>query len=240
MLDARSDTPTSDTPVVIFDCDGVLLVSNRLKTRLFAEAARIAGFAPADVARFTRYVAANFGTSRYRMFETLLAWDDVQVRPDVDVPALVTLYAERLYAEYVRCPTTPGMLAVLRELRGRGTRMFVVSGSDQQELRQVMSERGLRAYFEGIFGSPRSKTDNLVDVTTGLGMTTPVGHKVIFIGDAEADYKAANSVGARFIYMDHFSTAKSRMRELQIDQGFERIRDLRALPAMLAAQIETL
>jgi hypothetical protein len=40
--------------------------------------------------------------------------------------------------------------------------------------------------------------------------------------------------------MDHFSTAKSRMRELHIDQGFERIRDLRALPAMLEAQAGTL
>lgn len=240
MLKARSDVPIPDHPVVIFDCDGVLLVSNRLKTRLFAEAARLAGFDPADVGRFTRYVAANFGTSRYRMFETLLSWQDVVVRPDVDVAALVALYAERLYAEYVRCPTTPGMLAVLRELRDRGTRMFVVSGSDQQELRQVMAERGLGDYFEGIFGSPRSKTDNLIDVTTGLGIATPVGHKMIFIGDAEADYKAANAVGARFIYMDHFSTAKSRMRELQIDQGFERIRDLRALPILLEAQAGTL
>jgi phosphoglycolate phosphatase-like HAD superfamily hydrolase len=240
MLNAPSEAPTPDSPVVIFDCDGVLLVSNRLKTRLFAEAARLAGFDLTDVGRFTRYVAANFGTSRYRMFETLLAWKDVVVRPDVDVATLVTLYAERLYDEYVRCPTTPGMLTVLRELRGRGTRMFVVSGSDQQELRQVMAERGLSTYFEGIFGSPCSKTDNLIDVTSGLGIMAPVGHKVIFIGDAEADYKAASTVGARFIYMDHFSTAKSRMRELHIGQGFERIRDLRTLPAMLEAQAETL
>lgn len=219
---------------MVFDCDGVLLVSNRLKTRLFAQAATIAGFDPADVARFARFVAANFGTSRYRMFETLLAWDDVRIRPETDVAALVSLYAERLYAEYVRCPTTPAMRAVLDALRDRGTRMFVVSGSDEAELRKVMAERGLDGYFEGIFGSPRAKADNLADVTAGLGMTSPVGHRMMFIGDAEADYKAARAVGARFVYMDHFSTAKGRMRALQIDQGFERIRDLRAVPLMLA------
>lgn len=222
-------------PVVVFDCDGVLLVSNRLKTRLFAESAKIAGFDPADVARFARYVAANFGTSRYRMFETLLGWDDVRVRPETDVPTLVGLYADRLYAEYVRCPTTPGMLAVLGDLRDRGTRMFIVSGSDQEELRRVMAERSLVGYFEGIFGSPRSKNDNLADVAAGLGMTAPVGHNMLFIGDAEADYKAASAIGARFVYMDYFSTAKSRMRALQSDRGFERIRDLRAIPHMLGA-----
>lgn len=221
------------SPVVVFDCDGVLLVSNRLKTRLFAQAARSAGFAEADVTRFARYVAGNFGTSRYKMFENLLNWDDVAHRPDIDVTALVDLYARQLYAEYVRCPTTPGMLGVLRTLQAAGMRMFVVSGSDQEELRRMMAERGLAPFFEGIFGSPTHKTDNLRQLVADVGLSEPTGPSMIFLGDAEADYKAASAVGARFIYVDHFSTAKDRMRALATEQGFERIRDLRPLPEML-------
>jgi len=220
-------------PVVVFDCDGVLLVSNKLKTRIFASAALAAGFDSIDAIRFGKHVAGNFGTSRYRLFETLLGWDDVVVRPDTDVDALVTLYADRLYDEYVRCPTTPGMIGILRDLRDAGVRMFVVSGSDQAELRRMFAERELDGFFEGIFGSPTAKTDNLIAVAEGLGIGAPADDALVFIGDAEADYKAARAIGARFVYMDHFSTAKDRMRALQGEQGFERIRDLRPLPRML-------
>lgn len=220
-------------PVVVFDCDGVLLVSNKLKTRIFADAALAAGFDPADAARFGKHVAGNFGTSRYRLFETLLGWDDVLNRPDTNVEALVALYADRLYAEYVRCATTPGMLAILRALRDAGVRMFVVSGSDEAELRRMFAERRLDGFFEGIFGSPTAKTANLIAVADSLGIAAPAGNALVFIGDAEADYKAASAIGARFIYMDHYSTAKDRMRALQGEQGFERIRDLRPLPQML-------
>lgn len=218
---------------VIFDCDGVLLVSNRLKVRVFADAARSAGFTERDVAAFSRHVASNFGTSRIRMFEALLAREDLEHRPATSVEALVSSYAEQLYRKYVRCPTTPGMVGTLEALAASATPLFIVSGSDQAELRQLMSERGLARHFRSIFGSPKSKSDNIRTILADIGLKSGGGGRVVFVGDAEADWRAASDTQARFVYMDKYSTAKPRMRTLASEHGFEQIADLRALPSLL-------
>ncbi|WP_424135845.1 HAD family hydrolase [Roseomonas chloroacetimidivorans] len=220
------------TAAIVFDCDGVLLVSNRLKAAVFREALAEKAFHPEDIARFSRFQVANFGMSRYRLFEAFLGWPDLRFRPEADRDALVEAYARRLRGRYLRCPTTPGMRAVLDGLAARGLPLFVVSGSDGAELREVLAERGLAGYFRSIHGSPATKPENLRLVAAELGCSLPLGD-VWFVGDAEADLNAADAVGARFAYAEYFSTAKTRMRDLAARHGFPVIRDLRGLPALL-------
>ena len=113
---------------VVFDCDGVLLVSNTLKVQVFREALAEHGFHPEDIARFSHYQTANFGTSRYRLFEHFLTWDDLKTRPEgVERDVLVGTYARLLRGRYTRCATTPGMREVLDGLAARGLPLFVVS-----------------------------------------------------------------------------------------------------------------
>ena len=50
----------------IFDCDGVILNSNNLKSKTFAEA--LAGEPPDLVAEFVEYHKNNGGISRYKKF----------------------------------------------------------------------------------------------------------------------------------------------------------------------------
>lgn len=216
---------------IVFDCDGVLLASNRLKTAIFGEVLRAAGFAPADIARFRAFQRANFGMSRYRLFDALLGWADLQA-PPTDRATLSAAYAAALYGRYVRCPATPGMRGVVAALHRQGLPLFVVSGSDGAELRAVFEERGLARWFQAIHGSPATKVENLGLVAGALGRGLPLGD-VVFVGDAEADWQAASAAGCRFVYAEHFSTAKPRMRALAAEHGFPTIRDLRALPALL-------
>ena len=218
--------------IVVFDCDGVLLDSNRLKIEIFAETLRAAGFSEVDATAFGRHVAANFGTSRYKLFEQFLARADLVRRPDVTVAELAESYGARLYDQYVRCAATPGMNELLDALKARGIVMLVVSGSDQSELRRLMAERGLAAYFAAVYGSPTSKTQHLEAIAAEYGLSQ-APRDLVFVGDAEADLKAAEAVGARFIYMDSFSTAQAKMRALRDEKGFESISDLTSLQPVL-------
>lgn len=226
--------PRGAPRAVVFDCDGVLLASNRLKAAVFREVLDAAGFDPRDVARFSRFQVANFGMSRYRLFDALLAWDDLLIRPATDRDRLAADYGARVRGRYVRCASTPGMREVVGGLHARGLPLFVVSGSDGEELRGVLAERGLAPLFQAIHGSPATKIENLALVAAALGTAPPLAD-VWFIGDAEADLRAADAVGARFVYADHFSTAKPRMRALAAEHGFPTLRDLRGLPALLNA-----
>ena len=217
---------------VVFDCDGVLLASNRLKTAIFQQVLDAAGFAAGDIRRFSTFQQANFGMSRYRLFDALLVWPDLQPHPETTRETLCAAYGKALYARYVRCPATPGMLGVIRGLAEAGMPLYVVSGSDGAELNAVFAERGLAKWFRAIHGSPATKADNLALVALHLGIQAPM-RNVVFVGDAEADWKAADATGCRFVYADHFSTAKPRMRALATEIGFPRIRDLRELSPQL-------
>lgn len=218
---------------IIFDCDGVLLDSNALKTDCFREVLEEAAFDPGDIARFLEFQRASFGMSRYRLFEALLGWD--LARPTtLDRDALVARYAATLGGRYVKSAETPGMRAVISAL-ARETRLYIVSGSDQAELREVMAERGDAAPFRRILGSPANKVDNLASVLAELaaGGPPPAPHRVVFVGDAEADMMAARHHGLRFVYMDGFSAAQTRMRQLAAESDVPIIQDLRELAAAL-------
>ena len=227
--------PAHVPAAVVFDCDGVLLDSNEMKSACFVDVVQSAGFAAADVARFSAFQRANFGTSRYRLFEELLSWD-LAMRPTLDHAGLVTAYADRLRGRYVTVPATPGMREVVAALATR-TALYIVSGSDQAELREVLAERGDAAPFRLVLGSPASKPDNLALVLADLaardGVTNPAS--VVFVGDAEADFKAAQSLGVGFVYMDRYSTAQARMRGLAELHNLPLIADLHGLSAALEA-----
>lgn len=216
--------------VIVFDCDGVLLDSNELKTECFALALREAGCKETDIARFREFQRANFGTSRHRLFEAFLTWE-LEHRPPFDRDGLVALYAAQLRGRYVATPATPAMREVVAEL-GKRRRPHIVSGSEQTELREVLAERGDAPLFGRILGSPTSKPEHLASLLAEEGV---VPSAMLFVGDAEADFRAASATGCNFIYMDHFSTAQPRMRALQEEHGFPMIQDLRALPALLVA-----
>jgi phosphoglycolate phosphatase-like HAD superfamily hydrolase len=216
---------------VVFDCDGVLLDSNEMKVACFREAVEAAGFTPRDVERFSAFQRANFGTSRFRLFDTLLGWE-LERRPPVDQKGLVALYAERLRHLYVAAAATPGMRAVVGALSERMP-AYVVSGSDEAELRDVLAMRGDAAMFRVILGSPRTKVENLLTLFARPELAGLPRGAIVFVGDAEADWKAARETGCRFVYMDHFSTVQDRMRALAAEEGFPLIKDLRGLPAAL-------
>lgn len=214
-------------PGLIFDCDGVLLNSNRLKQRAFLKTLEQFGFERKTIHRFSRFQTARFGLSRYRLFEELLSWDDPACSR-VSHEELLLAFGTLMRLDYTAARTTPGLRSVLHSLR-KQFRLFIVSGSDQAELRELLGQRDWGTYFDEVLGSPTSKSEN---IKTLLGLVKDI-RMVAFIGDAEADFTAASAHGLRFIYMERFSTAKSRMAELRSLHAFPQITDLRELPRLV-------
>lgn len=224
---------------IVFDCDGVLLNSNELKTACFREVLEAGGYDAGDIARFVEFQRASFGMSRYHLFEMLLGWELV-VRPSLDRDQLLTRYAEALGGRYVTCAATPGMHDVVGKLAAE-VPVYIVSGSDQAELRAVMAERGDASMFRLILGSPTNKFDNLTLVLDDLATDRAADPAdIVFVGDAEADMTAARKAGMGFVYMDNFSAAQPRMRALTAQHGIPLINDLRELETALALRQQAL
>ncbi|MEK8079577.1 HAD family hydrolase [Pseudomonas sp. XK-1] len=184
--------------VIIFDCDGVVLNSNKVKTDAFYESARSYGESYARA--LVEYHVRNGGVSRYKKYEyfftDILKVDIVQEELDF----LLSDFAIKVRQGLLSCNIADG----LEELRSQSqhAKWFIVSGGDQAELREIFSLRGLERFFDGgIFGSPDSK-DLILHREVAGKLTTGVG---LFIGDSQYDYEAATRAGLDFIFVKEWS-----------------------------------
>jgi phosphoglycolate phosphatase-like HAD superfamily hydrolase len=183
----------------VFDCDGVLLHSNRVKTDAFYRAAEPYG---TDKARaLVDYHVINGGISRYIKFRTFLS--DIVGREQVDEEELDTLlqcYAGSVWEGLLSCDVAQG-LERLRTLTPDAS-WLVVSGGDQAELRAVFAERGLAKYFDGgIYGSPDTK-DEILSRTIQSGV---LRKPALFLGDSRYDIEAATRAGLDFVFLRRWS-----------------------------------
>ncbi|MDJ0514587.1 MAG: HAD hydrolase-like protein [Methyloceanibacter sp.] len=187
----------SDYRTLIFDCDGVVLNSNRIKTAAFYETARPFGD---DAARnLVDYHLRNGGVSRYRKLEYFLT-DILGKRSRAELSSLLDSYASFVKNALLDCEVTPG-LDHLRTATAKA-KWMIVSGSDEAELREVFRLRGLDRYFDaGIYGSPRQKSQIFSELVRDDELIQPA----IYFGDSKYDHISSKDKGIDFIFISGWS-----------------------------------
>src|SRR5690554_4976626 len=122
---------------LVFDCDGVVLNSNKVKTQAFYTAALPYGEAAAQ--SFVAYHIANGGVSRYAKFAFFLEHIAPFQAQGPSLDQLLSTYAKEVRTGLMTCALAPG----LRDLRKKTahTNWLIVSGGDQAELRDVFKSR---------------------------------------------------------------------------------------------------
>ncbi len=185
----------------VFDCDGVLLDSNRLKTEAFYEAALPWGQTAASA--LVAYHQAHGGISRFvkfeHLFETLLSRSSY----GADLERALQRYGQIVREKLFESDETPGMRDFLASLPPESYKI-VVSGGMQSELREVFAAKGLDRYFHGIYGSPDTKMV-ILDRERAAGRLSKPG---IFFGDSRADYEAAEHAHLDFVFLHGISEFK--------------------------------
>lgn len=183
---------------LVFDCDGVVLNSNKIKTKAFYIAALPYGEQAA--LQLVDYHLAHGGISRYKKFEVFL---EEMVPKGVDGPSLnelLSAYAAKVKKGLMTCEIAGG----LDELRQQtpDARWLVVSGGDQNELREVFAGRKLAKMFDGgIFGSPDNKEQILQrEIENGV-IVLPA----VFLGDSRYDKISASRNGMDFIFVSQWT-----------------------------------
>ena len=190
---------------LVFDCDGVVLESNRIKTEAFRAAALPWGAGPA--AALVAHHTAHGGVSRYVKFTHFLERivpehlpGAVVGRDGPGLEALLDAYAAAVRAGLAGCGVAEG-LGALRAATP-GARWLIVSGGDQAELRAVFAARGLAGMFDGgIFGSPDTKDTILAREQAAGTICAPA----LFLGDSRLDHEAAARAGLDFVFVSGWS-----------------------------------
>lgn len=177
----------------VFDCDGVILDSNAIKTSSFYRATLSYGEEAAQA--MVQYHVARGGISRFAKFEWFLR-DFVGAYSSREHDALLERYAAEVKSGLMTCPVAEGIRSARENTPDAG--WMVVSGGDQNELRGIFLERGLTELFDrGIFGSPDSKDDILAREAARGKLELPA----LFLGDSAYDAFAAKRAGIEFIFL---------------------------------------
>ena len=183
---------------LVFDCDGVILNSNKIKTQAFYEVAKVYGYEPAQILK--EYHVQNGGISRYEKFEYLLA--NILKKPikEQELCELLSNFSKEVKKALLVCEVAKN----IKELRDktRNTKWLIVSGGDQAELREIFKQRNLDGYFDGgIFGSPDDKDTILKNEMDTLNITG----RCLFLGDSMYDYQAATAAQMDFIFLSKWT-----------------------------------
>ncbi len=182
---------------LVFDCDGVVLNSNKVKTEAFYQVAL--RFGEDAARRMVEYHVARGGVSRYLKFEWLLR-EVVGVVDPLVLQQLLQSYSAEVQQGLLNCDIASG-LDELRQLTATAN-WLIVSGGDQAELRDVFTLRGISALFDsGIFGSPDSKDVILAREIGKLNIRQPA----LFLGDSQYDHQAATTAGLDFVFLSGWS-----------------------------------
>jgi len=195
---------------LIFDCDGVILNSNKIKTQAFYDVAKIYGHGPAQTLK--DYHVQNGGISRYKKFEYLLT--NILQKPikKQELNELLSNFSKEVKKALLICEVASN----IKEFRDktRNTKWLIVSGGDQAELREIFEQRGLSNYFDGgIFGSPDDKDVILKNETKNRNI---IG-KSLFLGDSMYDYQAANTAKMDFIFISKWTEVSNWGRGVFMD-----------------------
>lgn len=187
----------TDYQTLVFDCDGVVLNSNKVKTDGFYKAALPYGEEAASA--LIAYHVANGGISRYKKFEWFLHNVVVnKVGPKFE--ELLDSYASEVRQGLFNCEIADGLFD-LREKTSHAN-WLIVSGGQQVELRDVFAARGLAELFNGgIFGSPDSK-DEILARELGLGN---IKKPALFLGDSKYDHVASSAASLDFIFLSYWT-----------------------------------
>lgn len=184
---------------IVFDCDGVILDSNVVKTEAYFRTAKTLGATDEQAQALVDYHVRLGGISRYHKFDYYLR--EILHKPvtDAAVQALLDGFARELEVGLMECEITEG----LQELRATtNANWMILSGGDQQEIRDLFAKRNLSQYFDGgLFGSPDNKDEVLArELAAGH-----VHYPTLFVGDSKYDFEAATRAKMDFLFVSDWT-----------------------------------
>ena len=190
---------------IVFDCDGVVLNSNKAKVQAYFDVAKRNGGSDAQAQAFVQHHVTKGSFPRNGKIEYYLKEIVKQpITPEV-VQRYLEAFEDILDKSLMQCEIAPALPA-LKAATAQATWMLL-SGGDQAELRRVFPRRNidgnnLASMFEaGIFGGPDQKDDVLAREIANGNVQLPA----LFLGDSKYDFEAANRSGLDFIFLSNWT-----------------------------------
>ena len=182
---------TDNLDAVFFDFDGVLVDSVPIKLDAYREIFQ--PFGEGAVREITEYHLANGGVDRYRKIEYVLQKFSI---PHENLQPLARQFANLVKDRVISANAIPGMVELAQFLSERNIKSFIVSGTPEYELVEIVQKRGWKSLFSGVHGSPSTKVEICNTLLESHNLSPS---RTLFIGDASTDFHTARECKLWFI-----------------------------------------
>ncbi|MXS83464.1 HAD family hydrolase [Nitrosomonas oligotropha] len=179
---------------IVFDFDGVVVESGKIKTQAFAELYRPYG---ADVvAAVVQFHTQNGGMSRYRKFRHFQEhFLNQPPLTEAEEKQLDIRFSELVVEAVIAAEAVPGAIELIRQ-QSQKIPLFVASGTPEVELKVIVERRGLAPYFTAVRGAPALKKTIIAEILSAHNLKPEA---VLMIGDAMADLEGAQANNTAFL-----------------------------------------
>ena len=187
---------------LIFDCDGVILNSNKVKKAAYYKVA-FSYYGERLANLLVEYLEENTGKPREHFFTHFLNNIASFHTSGPSVEELVIEVGEEIHKGLMECEISQSLFE-LRE-NTPDLKWLVVSGGVESELRDIFTKRSLLDLFDaGVYGGPMTKDEILNSLIKENKLEFPA----LFLGDSMYDHKAANRANIDFLFVSEWSDFK--------------------------------
>lgn len=178
---------------LIFDCDGVILESNEIKSLAFFESVKKFGLHKANALK--NYHIQNGGISRQEKFSYFLKNIHQTTNYEKDLKMLTEAYGRIVFQHLLECNVNRDIFDLSEKVSDH--KRLVISGGNEEELRLIFELKKIDKFFtEGIYGNPLSK----IEIFSKLLKDGVIEKPAIYIGDSKYDWEAATQFGIDFLF----------------------------------------
>ena len=200
---------------IAFDFDGVILDTEVIKTEGFQVIFPELGLE--EKAFIASYHHQHLGVSRFTKFAFFEKYFFNRELTPERREELSNRFTDYTLQRVIDAPFIPGVPEFLEKQTPHIK--FTASGSWQKELVEILDKRQLSQYFHEIGGSPRSKVE-IINEMMQKHQLKP--ERVVMLGDAMADYDAAQQTDIAFIGICY-------QKESPFPEGTKVLKDLHQL-----------
>tara|TARA_Y100000590_G_scaffold292814_1_gene329742 strand:+ start:59318 stop:59944 length:627 start_codon:yes stop_codon:yes gene_type:complete len=178
---------------IIFDFDGVIVESVKIKTDAFATL--YLKYGDDIINSVIEHHQSNGGMSR---FEKIKLYHETFLNKSVsneELKILANKFSELVVKKVIAAPYVKGALEYISSHYNKCS-LFISTGTPTHEIKQILHGRRIDHYFTEVFGSPEEKTYHVNNIKLNYGMKP---NDLLFFGDSLTDLDAAKQAGIPFI-----------------------------------------
>ena len=178
---------------IIFDFDGVIKDSVDVKTNAFAQLYKKESNQKLNL--ILDYHKKNGGISRFEKFKYFEEKLLKKKLSETDLNDLSEKFSKLVIKKVIDAKPILGVEKFLKYLNSKNKILVINSATPTEELEVIVKECKYNKYFRDVYGSPKSKTDNMNMILKKYELNPD---QTIFFGDSINDYDCAIGMGIPF------------------------------------------